>query len=440
LFPSDSSAGDAVVAPVETEAAVARNPPVLMADFSHLRIDFPVLDQHVGGRPLVYLDNAATTHKPRSVIDAVARFYERDNSNVHRGLHALSMRATDGYEAARVRAARFIGAADPAEIVFTRGTTESVNLVAQSWGGANLRPGDVILLTEMEHHSNLVPWQLLAERTGATVQFVPVAGDDAEHGLDLDALDRLLTPAVKIFAFTHVSNTLGVINPVAELCARARAVGALTLIDAAQSAGHEPLDVRALGCDFLAFSGHKMAAPTGIGVLYGRRELLDAMPPWQGGGGMITSVEYSGSRWKPAPERFEAGTPNVADAIGLHAAMDYLDHLGRPAIGAHDHQLAARAMNALSELPGIRLLGPRPGQPRAGLVSFAFKDVHAHDVVTFADQDGVALRGGHHCNQPLMRKLGLASTTRASFYVYNTPEDLDVLVTSLRKILHFFSG
>ncbi len=411
-----------------------------MPDFSNLRIDFPVLDQHVGGRPLVYLDNAATTHKPRSVIDAVARFYERDNSNVHRGLHALSMRATDGYEAARARAAKFIGAADPAEIVFTRGTTEAVNLVAQSWGGANLHKGDVILLTEMEHHSNLVPWQLIAERTGAVVRYVPVLGDDAEIGLDLDALEKLLTPQVRIFAFTHVSNTLGWINPVADLCARARAVGALTLVDAAQSAGHEPLDVAALGCDFLAFSGHKMAAPTGIGVLYGRRELLDAMPPWQGGGGMIASVEFGQSRWKPSPERFEAGTPNVADAVGLHAAMDYLDRLGRPAIGEHDRQLAALAMQALSELPGIRILGPRKAHERAGLVSFAFREVHAHDVVTFADQDGVALRGGHHCNQPLMRKLGLPSTSRASFYVYNTPADIDVLVQSLRKILHFFGG
>lgn len=254
-------------------------------DFFNLRVDFPVLDQHVGGHPLVYLDNAATTQKPRSVIDAVARFYERDNSNVHRGLHALSMRATDGYEAARVRTAQFIHAADPAEVVFTRGTTESVNLVAQSWGRANLKPGDIVLCTEMEHHSNLVPWQLITQQTGATLQYVPVAGEDAEGGLDMAALDTLLSPAVKLFAFTHISNTLGTINPVQELCARARAVGAISVVDAAQSVGHEPLDVQAMGCDFLAFSGHKMAGPTGIGVLYGRRELLDTMPPWQGGGG-----------------------------------------------------------------------------------------------------------------------------------------------------------
>jgi cysteine desulfurase/selenocysteine lyase len=401
-----------------------------------VRSDFPVLHPKVGAHPLVYLDNAATSHKPQVVIDAVSRFYERDNSNVHRGLHALSMRATDGYEAARARVARFINAASPAEIVFTRGTTESVNLVAQSWAAANLRRGDVILLTEMEHHSNLVPWQVAAERAGAVIRYVPVVGDNAEHGLDLDALDRLLTPEVKLFAFTHISNTLGVINPAAELCRRARAVGAVTLVDAAQSIGHEPLDVQALGCDFLAFSGHKMAGPTGIGVLYGRRALLDAMPPWQTGGGMISVVEFSGSRWKPAPERFEAGTPNVADAIGLHAAMDYLDGLGRPEISLHDHALAEAAYAALAELPGIRLLGP--AGRRAGLVSFALQDAHAHDVVTFADQDGVALRGGHHCNQPLMRKLGLPSSVRASFYVYNTPQEIDVLVRSLRRIIAVF--
>jgi cysteine desulfurase / selenocysteine lyase len=406
----------------------------------NLRIDFPALDQHVGGKPLVYLDNGATTQKPRAVIDAIARYYERDNSNVHRGLHALSMRATDGYEAARARAAKFINAAHSAEIIFTRGTTESVNLVAASWGNANLKPGDVILTTEMEHHSNLVPWQQLALRTGATLKYVPVAGADAEHGLDMDALDQLLTPQVKLFAFTHLSNTLGVLNDAALLCAKARAVGALTLIDAAQSIGHEPIDVQALGCDFLAFSGHKMAGPTGIGVLYGRRQLLDTMPPYQTGGGIVVNVTYEGATWKPSPERHEAGTPNVADAIGLHAAFDYLDQLGRPAIAAHDYHLGELACAALAELPGIRILGPKPGQKRGGLVSFAFAEAHAHDVVTFADQDGIALRGGHHCNQPLMRKLGLASTTRASFYVYNTAEEIDLLVKSMRRILKFFAG
>lgn len=412
----------------------------MSSDFSNLRVDFPVLDQHVGGHPLVYLDNAATTHKPRAVIDAVARFYERDNSNVHRGLHALSMRATDGYEAARARTARFINAADSAEIVFTSGTTASVNLVAQGWARDNLKPGDVVVCTEMEHHSNMVPWQIVCQQTGATLKYVPVLGDDAEGGLDLEAFDQLLTEQVKLVAFTHISNTLGTINPAAEICAKAQAVGALTMVDGAQSAGHEDVDVQAMGCDFYAFSGHKMAAPTGIGVLYGRRELLDHMSPWQGGGGMISVVRYDASEWKPAPERFEAGTPNVADAVGMHAAMDYLDSVGRPKIGQHEAELAALAYDRLSELPGIRLLGPRSGEPRAGLVSFAFADVHAHDVVTFADQDGVALRGGHHCNQPLMHKLGLPSTTRASFYLYNTPEDVDALVTSMRRILNFFGA
>lgn len=410
----------------------------MSCDFSNLRLDFPVLDQHVGGHPLVYLDNAATTHKPRAVIDAIARFYERDNSNVHRGLHALSMRATDGYEAARERTAKFVNAADSAEIVFTSGTTASVNLVAQGWGRDNLKPGDVVVCTEMEHHSNMVPWQIVCQQTGATLRYIPVLGENAEGGLDLDAYDELLKENVKLVAFTHISNTLGTINPAAEMCAKAKAVGALTLVDGAQSAGHENVDVQAMGCDFYVFSGHKMAAPTGIGVLYGRRELLDNMSPWQGGGGMISTVAYEGSQWKPSPERFEAGTPNVADAIGLHAAMDYLDSVGRPAIGRHESELAALAYDALSELPGIRILGPSKGQPRAGLVSFAFEGVHAHDVVTFADQDGVALRGGHHCNQPLMRKLGLPSTTRASFYLYNTPEDVDALVTSMRRILKFF--
>ena len=411
-----------------------------MPNWSHVRTHFPTLHQQVHGKPLVYLDNAATAHKPQAVIDAVSQFYERDNSNVHRGLHALSMRATDAYEGARARVAKFINAADSAEIVFTRGTTESINLVASSWGGANLKSGDVILLTEMEHHSNLVPWQLIAQRTGATLRFVPIVGQNAEGGLELDQLDALLTPEVKLFALTHVSNTLGAINPVAEICAKARARGIISVIDGAQSIGHLPVDVRALDCDFYAFSAHKMAGPTGIGALYGRLSLLNAMPPYQGGGGMIAQVEYLTSRWKPSPERFEAGTPNFGDAVGLAAACDYLDSLDRAAIAKHDSELAGIAYEKLSGLPGIRLLGPGPGEERSGLVSFAFNDVHAHDIVTFADEDGLALRGGHHCNQPLMKKLGLTSTTRASFYVYNTPDEIDTLVSSLRKILKFFGG
>ncbi|MFY9925509.1 MAG: cysteine desulfurase [Opitutaceae bacterium] len=404
------------------------------SSWDRIRDQFPILDQQVNGRPLVYLDNAATTQKPASVVEALDRFYARDNSNVHRGLHALSMRATDDYEGARARVREFINAADPEEIVFTRGTTESINLVASSWGSANLRKGDVILLTEMEHHSNLVPWQLIAQRTGATLRFVPVTGD--EGLLDLSSLDKALTPEVKLFAFTHVSNTLGTINPAAELCHRARKLGIVTLIDAAQSIGHMPVDVREMGCDFLAFSGHKMASVTGIGALYGRRALLDAMPPYQGGGGMISSVEYHASRWKPSPERFEAGTPNFGDAVALGASCDFIDSLGRDEICRHDGALAREAYEKLSELPGIRIIGPK-GE-RGGLVSFAFGGVHAHDVVTFADEDGIALRGGHHCNQPLMKKLGLTSTVRASFYVYNERREIDALVASMRRTIKFF--
>jgi cysteine desulfurase/selenocysteine lyase len=411
-----------------------------MLDVQKIRADFPILHQSVNGKPLVYLDNGATSQKPRAVIDSLVRYYERDNSNVHRGLHTLSMRATDGYEGARARIAKFIHAADPAEIIFTRGTTEGINVVARSWGHAHLKPGDVVLTTEIEHHSNLIPWQQAAKASGATLKYVPFLGADAEGGLDLAALDQLLTPQVKVFAFTHISNTLGTINPIADFCRRARAVGAITVIDAAQSIGHAPFDVQALGADFVSFSGHKMCGPTGIGVLYGRRALLDKLAPDETGGGMVSNVTYEDARWKPAPERFEAGTPNVADAIALGAACDYLDALGRDQIAAHDAVLARVAMEKLSTLPGIRIIGPRAGAERSGLVSFAFADVHAHDIVTFADEDGVALRGGHHCNQPLMRKLGLTGTTRASFYAYNTAEEIDVLVASLRRTLTFFGA
>jgi cysteine desulfurase/selenocysteine lyase len=408
--------------------------------WSDVRADFPILHQQVNGQPLVYLDNGATSQKPRSVITSLVNYYERDNSNVHRGLHTLSMRATDAYEGARARIAKFINAADPAEVLFTRGTTESINIVARSWGHAHLKAGDVVLTTEFEHHSNLVPWQQAAKAAGATLKYVPLRGVDGEGGLDLAALDQLLTPQVKLFAFTHISNTLGTINPVAELCRRARAVGAVTVIDAAQSIGHGPLDVQQIGCDFLAFSGHKMCGPTGIGVLYGRRALLDKLAPDETGGGMVVQVTYEQATWKPAPERFEAGTPNIAGAIALGVACDYLDHLGRDRIAAHDTTLVNIAMDKLSVLPGIRIIGPRKGAERSGLVSFAFEGVHAHDVVTFADEDGIALRGGHHCNQPLMRKLGLTSTTRASFYLYNTEEEIDRLVKSLKRIQKFFAG
>ena len=406
--------------------------------WKNLRADFPILDQKVNGKPLVYLDNAATSQKPQCVIDALTHYYQHDNANVHRGIHVLSMRATTGYESARQRAAKYLNATEPGEIVFTAGTTDSINLVANAWGDENLKKGDIILLTEMEHHSNMVPWQLLARRTGAKLRYLPIVAGDTGL-LDLAQLAKVLTPEVKIFAFTHVSNTLGVINPAAELCAAAKKVGALTVVDAAQSAGHLPLDVRAMGCDFLAVSGHKMCGPTGVGLLYGRKALLDAMPPYRGGGSMISNVEYFESKWAPAPQKFEAGTPNIADVIALARAMDYLDDLGREAIALHDEQLAALAYARLaSEIPGIRMLGP--AQHRSGVISFDLPGVHAHDVVTMADQEGVALRGGHHCNQPLMRKLGLSSTSRASFYLYNTEAEIERLVVTLQKIQKFFAG
>jgi len=410
------------------------NPPASTPNWTALRADFPILHQTVHGHPLVYLDNAATTQKPRSVIDSLVRYYERDNANVHRAIHELSYRATTAYEAARARAARFINAAAE-EIVFTRGTTEGINLLAYVFT-PRLRPGDAILITEMEHHSNLVPWQLLARRTGARLRFVPVTGDNG--ALDLDRLDALLADGVKLFSFAHISNSLGTINPVADLCARARRHGVLSVIDAAQSAGHLPLDVQALGCDFLAFSGHKMAGPTGIGVLYGRHALLESLDPFQGGGEMIASVQFQESTWARIPHKFEAGTPDIAGAIGLHAAMDYLEAVGRAAIGAHDAELARQAAEGLRRIPGLRLLGP--AKDRGGLVSFALAGVHAHDVVTLADQEGVALRGGHHCTQPLLRKLGLPATTRASFYLYNTPEEVDRFVETIRRAAQFFGA
>jgi cysteine desulfurase/selenocysteine lyase len=402
----------------------------------NIRADFPVLDQKVHGHPLVYLDNAATAQKPRAVIEAISHFYERDNANVHRGIHELSRRSTEAYEAARVRAAQFLNARQPAEIIFIRGATEGINLVAYTWGVKNLLPGDSILLTEMEHHSNIVPWQLLAQRTGATLAYLPVTGDDGL--LDLRGLDAALAKKVQLFAFTHISNTLGAINPVAELCARARARGIVTLVDAAQSAGHCPLDVQEIGCDFLAFSGHKICGPTGIGVLYGRRELLEEMPPFQGGGDMISSVDFFQSSWNSVPHKFEAGTPDFAGAVGLHAAMDYLDAIGRDVIFRHDQQLAAYALERLLRFKGLRLFGPKTDH--AGVVSFLLDKIHAHDVVTVADQYGVALRGGHHCNQPLMKRLGIESTARASFYFYNTEKEVDRLVEVLEKIQKFFGS
>jgi cysteine desulfurase/selenocysteine lyase len=415
-----------MISTVTTTAAVAQSPP----DWESLRRDFPILDQEVNGHPLIYFDNAATSQKPRSVIEALTRYYTRDNANVHRGIHELSNRATGAYEAARERVAKFINARSPQEIIFTRGTTEGINLIANTWGIDHLKANDTILLSELEHHSNLVPWQMVAQRTGARLDFIPITGD--EGTLDLSRLEDQLARGVKLLSVTHISNSMAVLNPVADLCTRARGAGAISVIDAAQSAGHLPIDVQAIGCDFLAFSSHKICGPTGLGVLYGRRELLEDLSPYQGGGEMISKVEYLHTTYNVPPHRFEAGTPHIGGAVGLHAAVDYLDAIGRERIFAHDQELANHAVQRLGEIPGIRIFGPRHG--RAGLVSFVLPNAHALDVATLADQRGVALRAGHHCNQPLMAKLGVPATLRASFYFYNTKDEVNRFIEILQKV------
>ncbi|SKB00146.1 cysteine desulfurase / selenocysteine lyase [Prosthecobacter debontii] len=403
-------------------------------DWSQLRADFPILDQTVHGHPLVYFDNAASSQKPRQVVDTLVRYYQTDNANVHRGLHELSMRATDAFEATRKKVARFIGAAREEEIIYTRGTTEAINLVAGVWPAQFLQPGDVILLTGMEHHSNLVPWQLAAKRTGAVLKHIPVLEDGT---LDLDAAEVLLTEEVKLFACVHISNSLGTVNPVKELVAKAKALGAVTLVDGAQAVGHVPVDVQDIGCDFYAFSGHKMCAPTGIGALYGRYELLEKMEPWQGGGEMITTVTLEKSDYKAPPAKFEAGTPNIADVIGLGAAIDYLENIGVEAIQAHGAELTAYAYQRMAELPGIRILGPEA--PRGSLVAFHLACAHPHDLVEFANTYGLALRGGHHCTQPLMKRFKVPGTSRASFYLYNTKAEVDRMMNILHQAVNFFS-
>lgn len=410
------------------------------SDFRKTRYDFPILDQEVNGHPLVYLDNAASSQKPEQVVSAICDYYRHHHSNVHRGLHALSGRATDMFEGARARAARFLNAAHAEEIIFTRGTTESLNLCASSICRAFTKPGDRILLTEMEHHSNLVPWQLAAQQYQLELRFVPI--DPSTGTLDLENLEDLLSDRTAIFSFTHVSNSLATIAPAETLCRMARACGVISIIDAAQSAGHLPVDVQALDCDFLAFSGHKVCGPTGIGILYGRKELLEKLPPYHGGGEMINRVRFQDSDFKPPPHRFEAGTPNIAGTVGLHAALDYLDQLGRQAIFEHDRELASRAMRELIAMKEIDIYGPPLDEnglsDRGGLVSFNLRDVHAHDVVTFADSRGIALRGGHHCTQPLMRRLGVTGTARASFYFYNTEEEVDRFVNMLKEARTYF--
>jgi cysteine desulfurase / selenocysteine lyase len=403
-------------------------------DVERLRKDFPILSQRVRGKPLVYLDNAATSQKPRAVIDAVSRFYSAENANIHRGVHYLSERATLAYDAVRAQVAAFINAAAPSEIVFTRGTTEGINLVANSWARGALRPGDEILLTGMEHHSNIVPWQLVAAQTGAVVRAVPLT-DTGE--LDLNAFDQLLTDRTRLLAVVHLSNALGTINPVRWMIARARERGIVTLVDGAQSAPHLPIDVQALDCDFFAFSGHKVFGPTGVGVLYGRSSLLTAMPPWQGGGDMIETVTLERSTWAAPPARFEAGTPMIAEVIGLGAALAYVESVGRVAIGAWEEELLAYATEQVGEVEGVRLVGT--AREKASVLSFVVDGVHPHDVGAVLDDEGVAIRAGHHCAQPVMQRFGVPATARASFAFYNTRAEVDTLVRGLRRVRSVFA-
>lgn len=396
-----------------------------------LRQDFPLLVRHP---ELVYLNSAATSQKPEAVIEAVSRYYRELNASVHRGAYTLSAQASEAYEQARRTLARFIGA-EEREIIFVRNTTEALNLVAYAWGLRNLRPGDEILLTEMEHHANLVPWHLVCERTGAKIKAIPL-GDDGR--LQLEHLGTLLTERVRLVSVMHVSNVLGTVNPVAQIAQAARAVGALVVVDGAQSAPHMPVDVRALGADFYAFSGHKMLGPTGIGVLWGRYEVLETLAPFLGGGSMIREVYLDRSTYAQPPQRFEAGTPAVAEAIGLAAAVEYLERLGMANVWQHELELAAYALKRLDEeLPEVRTFGPR-GPDRGGVIPFVLGSIHAHDVATALDQYGIAVRAGHHCAQPLHRKLGVAATVRASFYIYTTTEDVDRFIEALKKVRDFF--
>jgi cysteine desulfurase/selenocysteine lyase len=404
---------------------------------SALRDDFPILTSDVlEGQPLVFLDNAASTQRPRQVIDAIARVYEHDYANVHRGIHTLSERSTEQYEQAREKVAEFIGAANPREIIFTQGTTASINLVARSWGEANLRPGDEILSTVMEHHSNLVPWQQTAAKTGAVLKHVPLTADGR---LDMGEFRKLLSERTKLVAVTEVSNTLGTINPIGEIITAAHKAGALVLVDAAQSVPHLPTNVTTSDADFLAFSGHKMLGPSGVGILYGKEKLLEAMPPFLGGGSMINEVRLDGFTPAELPAKFEAGTPPIAPAIAMSAAIEYLENIGLDAIHRHEQVLTAYAYEQLSQIEGLRILGPA-SEHRAGLISFAFERIHAHEFAqVLNDRFGVAVRAGHHCTQPLHKLLGISASTRASFYLYNRPEEIDRLVEGIAAVQTMFA-
>lgn len=410
-----------------------------LSTFNALRVkaDFPILNQAPeGGRqPLVFLDTAASSQKPQAVIDALANYYLEKNANIHRGVYRLSEMATGAYEEARRKVGAFINARKPRECVFVRNTTEAINLVARSWGGANLNENDLVVFSEMEHHSNIVPWQIIAEEKGARLGFIRMTSDGK---LDQQSFDELLEQGPKLVAITQVSNSLGTINPVKEMIAKAHDAGAVVVIDAAQSAPHMAIDVRDIDCDFLAFSGHKMLGPMGIGVLYGKHELLQEMPPFQGGGSMIRRVTLEKTTWADAPAKFEAGTPPVGDAVALGAAIDYLTDLGLDNVLAHEHELVTYAMEQLAAIPDLTVYGPAPEEMRAGVVSFSVGEIHPHDVAAVLDEQNIAVRAGHHCTQPLMRALGVGATTRASFYVYNTRDDVDRLVDGIQAVQQVF--
>ncbi|RPH63701.1 MAG: cysteine desulfurase [Acidobacteria bacterium] len=403
-------------------------------DVGRIRQDFPILHEYVHGKPLVYLDNAATAQKPQSVIDTMVRSLTEENANIHRGVHALSERATKSFEDARAKVRRFINAADAREIVFVRGTTEAINLVAQTYGRTRLTSGDEILISALEHHSNIVPWQLLAEQIGVHLRVIPMT--DAGE-LRLDQYEGLLTPRTKLVSIVHVSNSLGTINPVREMVETAHARGIAVLVDGAQAVPHLKVDVQALDCDFYAFSGHKMFGPTGIGVLYGKRALLEGMPPYQGGGDMISSVTFEKSEYNVVPYKFEAGTPNITGAVGLGAAIDYLERLDWPAVQAYEHELLAYATERLAGLTGVRILGT--AARKASVLSFVMEHVHPHDIGTILDQEGVAIRTGHHCTQPVMERLGVPATARASLAFYNTRDEIDTLIAALGKVQEIFT-
>ncbi|HJU23545.1 MAG TPA: cysteine desulfurase [Casimicrobiaceae bacterium] len=402
-------------------------------DVDRIRADFPILGERVNGKPLVYLDNAATTQKPQVVIDAETAYYEHDNANVHRGVHALSQRATDAYEAARASIARFIGASSPNEIVFTRGTTDGINLVAQSFARPRLREGDEILISAMEHHSNIVPWQLVCEATGAKLAVVPI---DETGTLDFDAYQRMLGPRTKLVAMTHVSNALGTITPIARIVALAHAANVPVLVDGAQAIAHIGADVREIDCDFYAFSGHKILGPTGTGALYGKASLLDAMPPYQGGGDMIRSVTFAKTEYNDIPYKFEAGTPNIAGAIGMGEAIEYVRRVGIAAIDHHERELLRYATERVSEVPGLCIVGT--AREKAAIISFTLEGIHAHDIGTILDHEGIAIRAGHHCAMPVMERFGISGTARASFALYNTREEIDALATGIERAQRIF--